>query len=147
MKRCVNNNYSFSGFWRQWHASLNAWIIRYMYIPLGGRKTQASQGDKRRASFWNVWVIFTFVGLWHDLMWRWLAWAWLNCTFFCLELAVTALGESKACEGWRRSRWWRYILALCGSMNISFLVIANLSIMHGFQGSTEFLLAIFDNQG
>ena len=30
MKRCVNNNFSFEGFWRQWHATLNKWIIRYM---------------------------------------------------------------------------------------------------------------------
>ena len=57
------------------------------------------------------------------------------------------LVQSKAYDGWRRSGWWRYIHALFGSMNISFLIIANLSIMHGFQGSTEFLLAIFDNQG
>lgn len=79
MKRCVNNNFSFEGFWRQWHATLNKWIIRYMcrsrcichqpewaapscsfafrYIPLGGRRTQ----------MWSMWIIFTFVGLWHDL--------------------------------------------------------------------------------
>jgi hypothetical protein len=30
MKRCVNNNFSFEGFWRQWHSTLNKWIIRYM---------------------------------------------------------------------------------------------------------------------
>ena len=27
------------------------------YIPLGGRRTQ----------LWSIWIIFTFVGLWHDL--------------------------------------------------------------------------------
>ena len=30
MKHCINNNYSFAGFWRLWHATLNKWIIRYM---------------------------------------------------------------------------------------------------------------------
>jgi D-alanyl-lipoteichoic acid acyltransferase DltB (MBOAT superfamily) len=40
MNRCVNNNFTFTGFWRSWHGSLNQWIVRYMYLPLGGRKTQ-----------------------------------------------------------------------------------------------------------
>ena len=31
MLRCVNNNYTFAGFWRQWHATLNKWIIRYTF--------------------------------------------------------------------------------------------------------------------
>ena len=83
MKHCINNNYSFAGFWRLWHATLNKWIIRYMfaanlrpslsltpqsfltersfrskrYVPLGGK----------RAQIWSMWIIFTFVGLWHDL--------------------------------------------------------------------------------
>ena len=57
MLRCVNNNYTFAGFWRQWHATLNKWILRYIYIPLGGSSSQK----------WSMWVIFSFVGLWHDL--------------------------------------------------------------------------------
>ena len=31
MLRCVNNNYTFAGFWRQWHATLNKWILRYAF--------------------------------------------------------------------------------------------------------------------
>jgi vacuolar-type H+-ATPase catalytic subunit A/Vma1 len=42
MKRCVNNNFSFEGFWRQWHATLNKWIIRYMCSsPTGSRSRTA----------------------------------------------------------------------------------------------------------
>ena len=33
MKHCINSNYSFAGFWRLWHATLNKWIVRYMYVP------------------------------------------------------------------------------------------------------------------
>ena len=36
MLRCMTNNYSLLGFWRQWHSSFNQWITRYMYIPMGG---------------------------------------------------------------------------------------------------------------
>ncbi len=49
-----------------------------MYVPLGGSKSQA----------WSMWVIFSFIGLWHDLQTRWLAWALLNCLFFTLEMLV-----------------------------------------------------------
>lgn len=64
------------GFWRNWHASFNLWLVRYMYVPLGG-------GAWRGA---NVWPIFTFVALWHDLEWRLLAWAWLSSLLFAPEL-------------------------------------------------------------
>lgn len=45
------------GFWRGWHASFNRWLVRYLYIPLGG--------SRRRAL--AIWPAFFFVALWHDL--------------------------------------------------------------------------------
>lgn len=33
--------------------------IRYVYIPLGGSQKKLL----------NVWVVFTFVAVWHDLEW------------------------------------------------------------------------------
>ncbi|PNX95188.1 membrane-bound O-acyltransferase family MBOAT protein [Trifolium pratense] len=59
MPKCINNCYSLEGFWKNWHASFNKWLVRYMYIPLGGS----------RKKLLNVWVIFTFVAIWHDLEW------------------------------------------------------------------------------
>jgi D-alanyl-lipoteichoic acid acyltransferase DltB (MBOAT superfamily) len=64
------------GFWRNWHASYNLWLVRYMYVPLGG--------SRRRAV--NAWLVFTFVALWHDLEWRLLGWAWLMSLLFAPEL-------------------------------------------------------------
>ena len=37
MSRCMLNNYGFEGFWRMWHRGFNHWLIRYLYVPLGGR--------------------------------------------------------------------------------------------------------------
>lgn len=56
MPRCMSNNYSLQGFWRQWHSSYNQWLVRYMYVPLGGRERRSL----------SVWLVFLFVGLWHD---------------------------------------------------------------------------------
>ena len=64
------------GFWRNWHASYNQWLVRYMYIPLGGTRWRAL----------NVWAIFTFVAVWHDLEWRLLGWAWIMALFMAPEM-------------------------------------------------------------
>ena len=61
MSRYVQNNATFRGFWRNWHASFNRWAIRYMYIPMGGRQR----------NFLNVWPIFLFIGFWHGIEWEW----------------------------------------------------------------------------
>ncbi|KAI8621976.1 MBOAT, membrane-bound O-acyltransferase family-domain-containing protein [Chytriomyces sp. MP71] len=57
MNRCMTNNYSAGGFWRSWHRSFNRWIIRYIYVPLGGSKMYIL----------NLIFSFTFVAIWHDL--------------------------------------------------------------------------------
>ena len=64
------------GFWRNWHASFNRWLVRYAYVPLGGASWRAG----------NVWLIFGFVALWHDLEPRLLGWAALTCLLFAPEL-------------------------------------------------------------
>ncbi len=64
------------GFWQGWHASYNRWLVRYLYVPLGGSAWRWS----------NVWVCFLFVALWHDLEWRMLAWGLLMPAAFLPEL-------------------------------------------------------------
>mmetsp|Transcript_8466 Transcript_8466/g.18602 ORF Transcript_8466/g.18602 Transcript_8466/m.18602 type:complete len:102 (-) Transcript_8466:579-884(-) len=53
----------------------------HRYIPLGGRN----------GSWWNVWVIFGFVALWHDADINLLAWGGLNAGFFVTEQTITKL--------------------------------------------------------
>ena len=86
MTRCMHNSNTFSGFWRSWHASFNKWTIRYLYSPLGGKKNQK----------YSIWLIFFFIGIWHDLWWSWIAWALLNCVFFTIELTII--------QFWRKSK-------------------------------------------
>ena len=53
MVRCMANNYSAAGFWRAWHRSYNLWIVRYIYVPLGGARNRVAASV----------LIFTFVAL------------------------------------------------------------------------------------
>jgi len=73
------NNYSTFGFWRSWHRSYNLWIIRYIYIPLGGSRNVVL----------NTVLVFSFVALWHDLTFRLLAWGWLVSLFVLPELVAS----------------------------------------------------------
>ena len=89
MVRCMANNYSPLGFWRSWHRSYNLWVVRYIYIPLGGT---------RNLVFSSV-LVFTFVALWHDLSFKLLAWGWLVSLFILPEVAARYfLPASKVCR-------------------------------------------------
>lgn len=113
MHRCMSNNYSAAGFWRSWHRSYNRWLIRYMYIPLGG--------SQRRLI--SMPIIFTFVGFWHDRSFTLLAWAWLIILFLLPEgLATAFFGGAK----WTSWKYFKYLAGLGGVANILMMMVANL---------------------
>ena len=101
MNRSIYNNYSFEGFWRQWHRSYNVWLIRYMYIPLGGKNKKLL----------NTFIIFSFVALWHDLKFNLLLWAWT--IYICLIPEINYM-------------WFRYLRAWVCSVVIILMITANL---------------------
>ncbi|KAK1230552.1 glycerol transporter [Marasmius sp. AFHP31] len=113
MVRCMANNYSVFGFWRSWHRSYNLWIIRYIYVPLGGVKNV----------FLNFVLVFTFVALWHDLTFKLLAWGWLVSLFILPEmLARFILPASR----YAAEPWYRHACALGAVFNILLMMVANL---------------------
>ncbi|KAJ6567497.1 MBOAT, membrane-bound O-acyltransferase family-domain-containing protein [Mycena sp. CBHHK59/15] len=129
--RCMANNYSTFGFWRSWHRSYNLWIIRYIYIPVGGTN--------------NVWLntllVFTFVALWHDLTFRLLAWGWLVSLFIVPELAARyLLPESK----YGTEPWYRHVCAVGAVLNILMMMTANLvGFVIGVDGIQYFVRQLF----
>uniref|UniRef100_A0A7N0U831 Membrane-bound O-acyltransferase C24H6.01c n=1 Tax=Kalanchoe fedtschenkoi TaxID=63787 RepID=A0A7N0U831_KALFE len=116
MPRCINNCYNLESFWKNWHASFNKWLVRYMYIPLGGS----------RRKLVNVWVVFTFVAMWHDLEWKLLSWAWLTCLFFIPELIVKSASNSFQAESAVGQFIHRELHAVAGAITITCLMVANL---------------------
>ncbi|KAI3445500.1 hypothetical protein Pfo_002165 [Paulownia fortunei] len=116
MPRCVNNCHNLESFWKNWHASFNKWLVRYVYIPLGGS----------RKKLLNVWVIFTFVAVWHDLEWKLLSWAWLTCIFFIPEMLVKSAANAFPVEGAFREFVFRELSAVAGAITITCLMVANL---------------------
>lgn len=117
MMRCMSNNYSGLSFWRSWHRSFNLWLLRYVYIPLGGRPHMS----------WNIWVVFLFVAFWHDRTSKLFLWGGLICMFIVPELVVDHL----------RKRYFRdlhvikpftfrMLKGLLASFNVYLMAIANI---------------------
>lgn len=120
MVRCMANNYSTLGFWRSWHRSYNLWLIRYIYIPIGGAKNAIA------ATF----LVFSFVALWHDVSLTLLQWGWLVSLFILPEILARRLvaGYQKEQQSAAaRNPWWlRHLCALGGVFNILLMMTANL---------------------
>ncbi|KAF9450468.1 glycerol transporter [Macrolepiota fuliginosa MF-IS2] len=131
MVRCMANNYSTMGFWRSWHRSYNLWIIRYIYIPLGGAKNVIM----------NTILVFSFVALWHDLTFRLLAWGWLVSLFIIPELLARWLIPSTKYE---RTTWYRHVAALGAVGNVLMMMGANLvGFVIGTDGAQFFVGELF----
>ena len=130
INRCIYNNYSFEGFWRQWHRSFNIWLIRYMYIPMGGSNKK----------FLNTFVIFSFVALWHEIELHLLIWAWTIYLTLIPEIIIKRFFNKKETQYLTNYFRFRYLRALVCSIDILLLVISNLC---GYGFETEDILDSF----
>ncbi|KIO34697.1 hypothetical protein M407DRAFT_210023 [Tulasnella calospora MUT 4182] len=113
MVRCMANNYSALGFWRSWHRSYNLWIVRYLYIPVGGSTRPIL----------STLAVFTFVALWHDLSLKLLTWGWLISLFVIPEMAARQLLPPSK---YAQEPWYRHVCAIGGVFNILMMMAANL---------------------
>ena len=116
MNRCLFNNYCFEGFWRAWHRSFNVWIIRYIYVPLGGKKTK----------IFNMWIIFTFVALWHDLKLNLLIWGWFICLSLIPEIIVKNYFSKPQFNYLNDKFFFRFLKYSFCSLYIILMALANL---------------------
>ncbi|CAM9190451.1 unnamed protein product [Discosporangium mesarthrocarpum] len=145
MQRCMSNNYSIANFWKGWHCRqeeqmplvFNRWLVRYIYIPLGGSKP---------GHWWNVFVVFIFVALWHDMEAKLVAWGLLNGIFFVIEAGVrTSYKRSHVMGRFRKKPYLnRMIQGLGAATYIMVLMMVNLiGYTVGIQGTTLLAEKIF----
>jgi D-alanyl-lipoteichoic acid acyltransferase DltB (MBOAT superfamily) len=138
MLRCWGNNFSVTGFWKSWHSSYNKWIVRYMYVPLGGSKYKG----------FNVWPIFTFVALWHDITLQLFQWAWIMSLFFLPEFLGEFIMSKTPLKFMKRAWYYRHVRAMAGAVNIILLMIANLvGYGVGTSKTTSGITGIFSMHG
>jgi len=124
MNRCMSNNYTVTGFWRGWHRSFNQWLIRYIYIPLGGSRV----GILKQVL--NIFITFTFVIYAHAPSVlsdpQILAWGWAMALFMVPELIGSYIFSSKSLRNIKSQWYWRWMVASGGSLTIVVLIAANI---------------------
>ncbi|SSD58682.1 related to Glycerol uptake protein 1 [Saccharomycodes ludwigii] len=125
MIRCMDNNFSALQFWRAWHRSYNKWVIKYIYIPLGGSSNRIL----------STLAVFSFVAIWHDIQLKLLLWGWLVVFFLLPEIFVTKLFKP-----YREKPWYRIVCGVGAVLNIWMMMIANLfGFCLGQDGTKQFL--------
>lgn len=130
----MTNNYSGLAFWRSWHRSFYLWILRYMYIPLGGSKYGAL----------NIWPIFTLVAIWHDIELNLLAWGWLICLFLLPELVCRKALRPRLMH----FAYYRHLAAIAASFSVLMMMTANLvGFAIGLDGFKLMVQGIFTKKG
>lgn len=60
---------SIRDFWRRWHITLSNWLRDYLYIALGGSRTNAAWKIQR-----NLVLTMILGGLWHGASWNFIIW-------------------------------------------------------------------------
>ncbi|KAJ3296089.1 glycerol transporter [Borealophlyctis nickersoniae] len=137
MTRCMSNNFSAMDFWKHWHRSFNRWLVRYLYIPLGGSTHYAL----------TIWPIFTFVAVWHDVSMRLLMWGWLVPAFILPEVVVKRVfGGDKGRKMF--GKMYRHLAAIAAVFNILLMMVANLvGFAVGVDGVKEMGAGILDREG
>lgn len=59
---------SITEFWRRWHISLGSFFREYVYIPLGGNKTNLLKQLR------NIMVVWLLTGIWHGAYFNYIFW-------------------------------------------------------------------------
>ena len=138
MGRCMSNNYCFEGFWRMWHRAFNQWLVRYLFIPLGGS----------RYKVYNIWLVFGFVAIWHDLRLHLLVWGWGMCLFIVPEVLAKAYFSRPKFAEFRKTAGYNWICAMGGGAYIILMMIANLvGFSFGLRGLNTIWEEILYGQG
>jgi D-alanyl-lipoteichoic acid acyltransferase DltB (MBOAT superfamily) len=97
-----------------WHRGFNHWLIKYLYIPLGGNNNIAS-----------VLCVVAFVAFWHDHT--------INIVFWALIISLFMIPEIIIKRYFRKNKkhlfskfWFKYLACFTSSIYIYFLIICNL---------------------
>lgn len=133
MIRCMDNNYLALAFWRAWHRSFNRWVVRYIYVPMGGSRLT---GFLRIV---NTLMVFSFVAVWHDIELKLLMWGWLIVLFLLPEI-FASLYFGRFAE----KPWYRFVCGVGAVCNIWMMMIANLfGFCLGHDGTVALLHELF----
>jgi D-alanyl-lipoteichoic acid acyltransferase DltB (MBOAT superfamily) len=140
MLRCLSNSPSTIDFWRSWHRSYNRWIIRYIYVPMGGNSSRTWAATLQTAV--NYTLVFTFVAMWHDISLNLLIWGWMVVFFMLPEVLAKYLFPKRRWE--KNLTAYRVICGIGAVANLMMMMMANLvGFSVGVDGLRSIIYGIF----
>ena len=110
---------SIQEFWRRWHVTLSNWFRDYLYIPLGGGRTQR----------WalNVALVFVVSGLWHGAGWNFVLWGALHGAFLIFHRLTKPFTLPKPL-GWATTMAGTFLAWLCFYETHARVLVAKLAV-------------------
>jgi alginate O-acetyltransferase complex protein AlgI len=115
-------------FWQRWHISLSSYIRDYLYIPLGGNRSN----PVRQAAV--LLGTMGLAGLWHGAAWPFVIWGLLH-------------GTGLVVERWCRVRGWRLPVPLAVLATFSVVLALWLPFRAGDTATLIALLGTLVGQG
>ncbi|XP_069035923.1 protein-cysteine N-palmitoyltransferase HHAT isoform X2 [Lepisosteus oculatus] len=141
LPRCVSTMYSFTGMWRHFDVGLYRWLVRYIYVPLGGSHHGVVQKTVSTA------LVFGFVCYWHgghDYLVIWALLNWMGVitengvkAFLSLPPVYTFFEQCLSAAMMRRGQ--AFLSAFCTAM----LILSNLVFLGGSHVGKILWLRIF----
>ena len=77
---------SIQEFWRRWHMTLNQFLTKYLYFPLGGSRIGTTR------TYINILIIFAVSGIWHGAGWTFVIWGMLHGIASCINRLWSKFG-------------------------------------------------------
>jgi D-alanyl-lipoteichoic acid acyltransferase DltB (MBOAT superfamily) len=108
---------SIGEFWRRWHISLSTWFKDFVYVPLGGSRTDVWRHCR------NLLIVFLISGLWHGAAWTFVIWGALHGVYLVASVLTTRL-RARMVDRFRLGRLGLGLVVLRGLLTFNLVAFA-----------------------